>query len=53
MDLPLITQKGFRAFRRCSKGRLFYMTPSCYGIVPSRSFWVELEMVRDIPALED
>ena len=48
MNLPLIVQKGFRASRRCLKGHLLYLIASCCGIVPSRSCWVVLEMVRNI-----
>ena len=47
-NLPLIVQKGFRAFRRCLKGYLD-LVPSCCGIVLSRIFWMVLEMVRKIP----
>jgi len=45
----LIVQKGLRVFRRCLKGRLLYLIASSCGIVPSRNFWVVLEMVRNIP----
>jgi len=40
---------GFRAFRRCLKGLLLYLIASCCGIVPSRSFWMVLEMVQNLP----
>src|SRR5258706_10656441 len=49
MNLPLIVQKGLRAFRRCLKGHLLYLIAGCCGIVPLRSFWMVLEMVRNIP----
>src|SRR5258706_15623121 len=49
MNLPLIVPKGLRAFRRCLKGHLPYPIASCCGIVPSRRFWMVLEMVRKIP----
>ena len=48
-NLQLIVQKGFPAFKRCLKMHLLYLIASCCGIVPSRSFWMVLEMVRNIP----
>jgi hypothetical protein len=47
-NLLLIIEKGFRAFRRCLKWHLLHLIPSCCGIVPSRHFWMVLEMVRNI-----
>ena len=47
-DLPLNVQKGFRAFKRCSKGQPLYLIASCCGIALSRRFWMVLEMVRNI-----
>src|SRR5258706_14674358 len=41
--------KGLLAFRRCLKGHPLYLIASCCGIIPSRSFWMVLEMVRNIP----
>ena len=49
MSLPLNVQTGLRAFRHCLKGHLLYLIASCCGIMPSRSFWMVLEMVRNIP----
>ena len=48
-NLPLIVQKGFRAFRHCLKGHLLYLIASCCGIFLSRSFWMVLETVRNMP----
>ena len=52
-NLPLIVENTeFQALRRCLKGHLFFLIPSCCGIVPSRNFWMALEMVWNILAME-
>ena len=48
-NLPLIVLKGLRAFRRCLKEHPLYLIPSYCGVMPSRSFWMVLEMVRNVP----
>ena len=50
MNLPLIVQKGLQAFRCCLKEHLLYLIMMfCCGMVPLRSFWMVLKMVRNIP----
>jgi len=46
MNLALIVQKGFQAFRYCLKGHPLYLDVNCCGIERSRGFWMALEKVQ-------